>query len=143
MAPVRSRGRGAILRAPATRGWRDQVQPQEDHRRRHRLAVPPRAEEGGEGVTRRTPFSPPARSAGTQRATPTPRSTTTTPDTRGRWTSAKRKVIAKEFQEFMTDKLYWNTISGSPFNEVAQPWMKDYVYQSEWKVLYNKVWLDK
>jgi hypothetical protein len=28
----------------------------------------------------------------------------------------------------MTDKLYWNTISGSPFYEVAQPWMKDYVY---------------
>ena len=35
------------------------------------------------------------------------------------------------------------TISGSPFYEVAQPWMKDYVYQSEWKVLYKKVWLDK
>ena len=56
---------------------------------------------------------------------------------------AKRKAIAKEFQEFMTDKLYWNTISGSPFYEVAQPWMKDYVYQAEWKVLYKKVWLDK
>ena len=56
---------------------------------------------------------------------------------------AKRKVVAKEFQEFMTDKLYWNTISGSPFYEVAQPWMKDYVYNAEWKVLYKKVWLDK
>src|SRR6059036_1798559 len=56
---------------------------------------------------------------------------------------AKRKAIAKEFQEFMTDKLYWNTISGSPFYEVAQPWMKDYVYNAEWKVLYKKVWLDK
>src|SRR5881296_717119 len=56
---------------------------------------------------------------------------------------AKRKAIAREFQEFMTDKLYWNTISGSPFYEVAQPWMKDYVYQAEWKVLYKKVWLDK
>jgi ABC-type transport system substrate-binding protein len=55
----------------------------------------------------------------------------------------KRKAIAKEFQEFMTDKLYWNTISGSPFYEVAQPWMKDYVYNAEWKVLYKKVWLDK
>jgi ABC-type transport system substrate-binding protein len=56
---------------------------------------------------------------------------------------ARRKAIAKEFQEFMADKLYWNTISGSPFYEVAQPWMKDYVYNSEWKVLYKKVWLDK
>jgi len=55
----------------------------------------------------------------------------------------KRKAIAKEFQEFMTDKLYWNTISGSPFYEVAQPWMKDYVYNAEWKVLYKRVWLDK
>jgi len=24
----------------------------------------------------------------------------------------------------------WNTISGSPFYEVAQPWMKDYVYNA-------------
>ena len=56
---------------------------------------------------------------------------------------AKRKAIAKEFQEFSVDKLYWNTISGSPFYQVAQPWMKDYVYQAEFKVLYKKVWLDK
>jgi len=56
---------------------------------------------------------------------------------------AKRKAIAKEFQEFSADKLYWNTISGSPFYQVAQPWMKDYVYQAEFKVQYKKVWLDK
>jgi ABC-type transport system substrate-binding protein len=55
----------------------------------------------------------------------------------------KRKAIAKEFQEFSVDKLYWNTISGSPFYQVAQPWMKDYVYQAEFKVQYKKVWLDK
>src|SRR2546425_4007818 len=57
--------------------------------------------------------------------------------------SVKRKAIAREFQEFSVDKLYWNTISGSPFYQVAQPWMKDYVYQAEFKVLYKKVWLDK
>jgi len=56
---------------------------------------------------------------------------------------AKRKIIAREFQEFSADTLYWNTISGSPFYEVAQPWMKDYVYNAEWKILYKKVWLDK
>jgi len=56
---------------------------------------------------------------------------------------AKRKAIAREFQEFSADKLYWNTISGSPFYQVAQPWMKDYVYQAEFTVLYKKVWLDK
>ena len=56
---------------------------------------------------------------------------------------AKRKVIAREFQEFSADTLYWNTISGSPFYEVAQSWMKDYVYNAEWKILYKKVWLDK
>ncbi len=55
----------------------------------------------------------------------------------------KRKAIAKEFQEFMADKLYWNTISGSPFYMVAQPWMKDYVYNAEFEVHYEKVWLDK
>ena len=56
---------------------------------------------------------------------------------------AKRKAIAKELQEFSADKLYWNTISGSPFYQVAQPWMKGYVYQAEFKVHYKKVWLDK
>ena len=55
----------------------------------------------------------------------------------------KRKAIAKEFQEFSADKLYWNMISGSPFYQVAQSWMKDYVYQAEFKVLYKKVWLDR
>jgi peptide/nickel transport system substrate-binding protein len=55
----------------------------------------------------------------------------------------KRKAIARELQEFMADKLYWNTISGSPFYQVAQPWMKEYVYQAEFKVHYKKVWLDK
>jgi ABC-type transport system substrate-binding protein len=55
----------------------------------------------------------------------------------------KRKAIARELQEFMADKLYWNTISGSPFYQVAQPWMRDYVYQAEFKVHYKKVWLDK
>src|SRR2546428_833408 len=57
--------------------------------------------------------------------------------------AVKRKAIAKEFQEFSADKLYWNTISGSPFYQAAQPWMKDYVYQAEFKVLYKKVWLEK
>ena len=55
----------------------------------------------------------------------------------------KRKTIAKEFQEYSVDKLYWNTISGSPFYQAAQPWMKDYVFQAEFKVAYKKVWLDK
>jgi peptide/nickel transport system substrate-binding protein len=55
----------------------------------------------------------------------------------------KRKAIAKEFQEFSADKLYWNTISGSPFFMVAQPWMKDYVYNAEFEVHYDRVWLDK
>ena len=56
---------------------------------------------------------------------------------------AKRKAIAREFQEFSADRLYWNTISGSPFYSVAQPWMKGYVYNSEFKVLYDRVWLEK
>jgi len=55
----------------------------------------------------------------------------------------KRRAIAKEFQEFSADKLYWNMISGSPFYQVAQPWMRDYVYQAEFKVLYKRVWLDR
>jgi peptide/nickel transport system substrate-binding protein len=56
---------------------------------------------------------------------------------------AKRRAIAKELQEYSAEKLYWNTISGSPFYQVAQPWMKGYEYQAEFKVRYHRVWLDK
>jgi peptide/nickel transport system substrate-binding protein len=57
--------------------------------------------------------------------------------------AAKRTAIAKELAEYMVDKMYWNVISGSPFYMVAQPWMKDYVYNAEFEVHYDKVWLDK
>jgi ABC-type transport system substrate-binding protein len=55
----------------------------------------------------------------------------------------KRRAIAKEFQEFMADKLYWNNISGSPFYMVAQPWVKGYVYNAEFEVHWDTVWLEK
>ena len=57
--------------------------------------------------------------------------------------SAKRKAIAKELAEYMADKMYWNVISGSPFYMVAQPWMKGYVYNAEFEVHWDSVWLDK
>jgi peptide/nickel transport system substrate-binding protein len=56
---------------------------------------------------------------------------------------AKRKGIAKELQEYMADKLYFNVISGSPFYMVAQPWVKGYVYNAEFEVHWDTVWLDK
>jgi peptide/nickel transport system substrate-binding protein len=55
----------------------------------------------------------------------------------------KRKAIAKELVEYVVDKMYWNVISGSPFYMIAQPWMKNYVYNAEFGVHYHKVWLDK
>jgi peptide/nickel transport system substrate-binding protein len=57
--------------------------------------------------------------------------------------AGKRKAIAKELQEYSADTLYWNTVSGSPFYQVAQSWMKGYVYQAEFKVRYHRVWLDR
>src|SRR5499433_1958704 len=61
----------------------------------------------------------------------------------GEMDPAKRKAIAKEFVEYNADKLYWNTISGSPFYMVAQPWVKGYVYNAEFEVHWDNVWLDK
>jgi peptide/nickel transport system substrate-binding protein len=57
--------------------------------------------------------------------------------------ATKRKALAKEFLEYMADNMYWNTISGSPFYMVGQPWMKGYTYNAEFEVHYHKVWLDK
>jgi peptide/nickel transport system substrate-binding protein len=54
-----------------------------------------------------------------------------------------RQAIAKELQEYMAHNLYWNTVSGSPFYQVAQPWMKDYTFNSEFEVHYHTVWLNK
>jgi peptide/nickel transport system substrate-binding protein len=55
----------------------------------------------------------------------------------------KRQALAKEFLEYMANNMYWNTISGSPFYMVAQPWMKGYTYNAEFEVHYDTVWLDK
>jgi ABC-type transport system substrate-binding protein len=55
----------------------------------------------------------------------------------------KRKVIGKELLEYMVDKMYWNNVSGSPFYMVAQPWVKGYVYNAEFEVHWDTVWLDK
>jgi ABC-type transport system substrate-binding protein len=57
--------------------------------------------------------------------------------------AVKRKALAKEFQEYMADKLYWNTVSGSPFYIVAQNRVKGYTYNGEFEVHYETVWLDK
>ncbi|MEE9530819.1 MAG: hypothetical protein V3W52_07500 [Syntrophobacteria bacterium] len=56
---------------------------------------------------------------------------------------AKRQAIAKDLQLYMADTLYWNTISGSPFYQVAQPWVKDYAFNAEFGVHFETVWLDK
>ena len=45
--------------------------------------------------------------------------------------SAKRREIAKAMQAYVTDNMYWSTVSGSPFYQVAQPWMKGYVFNKE------------
>src|SRR6266481_2915992 len=50
VAGVRSRGLGPCLFAPAARGRNDQVEPAEDHRGWHGLALPQRTEEGVEGI---------------------------------------------------------------------------------------------
>jgi ABC-type transport system substrate-binding protein len=57
--------------------------------------------------------------------------------------AGKRKAIAKEFVEYQADKLYWNTISGSPFYMVAQPWVKGYTYNAEFEVHWDTVWMDR
>ena len=57
--------------------------------------------------------------------------------------SVKRSAIGKELQEYMADNLYWNSVSGSPFFQVAQPYMKGYTFNKEFEVHYEDVWLDK
>lgn len=56
---------------------------------------------------------------------------------------AKRKAIGRELLEYMVDRMYWNNVSGSPFYMVAQPWVKGYVYNAEFEVHWDTVWLDK
>src|SRR3954452_23240427 len=55
MARARPGGHHPVLLASGPRAWRDQDQPQEDHRRRDRLAVPERDQARAEDVSRRRP----------------------------------------------------------------------------------------
>ena len=57
--------------------------------------------------------------------------------------AGKRQAIALEMQEYIADKLYWNVVSGSPFYQVAQSWMKGYTFNSEFEIHYETVWLEK
>jgi ABC-type transport system substrate-binding protein len=57
--------------------------------------------------------------------------------------ASKRKATGKELLEYMATNMYWNTISGSPFYMVAQPWVKGYVYNAEFEVHWGRVWLDR
>jgi peptide/nickel transport system substrate-binding protein len=57
--------------------------------------------------------------------------------------AGRRKGLAKDLIEYMADRMYWNTISGSPFYIVAQPWVKGYTYNAEFEVHYHAVWLDR
>src|SRR5215472_14208176 len=50
VARIRSRGHPQILRAAPTRSRHDQIEPAEDHRRWHRLALPERAQARAEGL---------------------------------------------------------------------------------------------
>jgi peptide/nickel transport system substrate-binding protein len=56
---------------------------------------------------------------------------------------AKRKAIAKELQEYMAEQVIWNTISGSPFYMIAQPYVKGYQFNAEFEVHWDTVWLQK
>jgi peptide/nickel transport system substrate-binding protein len=55
----------------------------------------------------------------------------------------KRQAIGKELQEYMADKMYWNSVSGSPFYIIAQPTVKGFKYNSEFEIHYHTVWLSK
>jgi peptide/nickel transport system substrate-binding protein len=57
--------------------------------------------------------------------------------------AGKRTALARDLQLYMLDQMYWNNISGSPFYQVAQPWMKGYRYNAEFEVHYETVWLDR
>jgi ABC-type transport system substrate-binding protein len=55
----------------------------------------------------------------------------------------KRRAIARELQEYMADKLYWNVVSGSPFYIVARQPVHGYTYNGEFEVHYETVWLQQ
>jgi len=55
----------------------------------------------------------------------------------------KRKAIGKELLEYGASSMDWNTISGSPFYLVAQPDVKGYVYNAEFEVQWDTVWVNK
>jgi ABC-type transport system substrate-binding protein len=57
--------------------------------------------------------------------------------------AAEQQKIAEELQRYLTEHMYWVSVSGSPHYKVHRKHVQDFHYQAEFKFLLEKVWLEK
>jgi len=56
---------------------------------------------------------------------------------------AQRRQISEEIQRLLADQMYWVSVSGYPFFQAYQDYVKDYVFYDQTAFLLEKVWLKK
>ncbi len=55
----------------------------------------------------------------------------------------ERQQVSEELQRYLTENMYWVSVSGSPHYKVHRKQVKDFHFQAEFKFLLEQVWLDK
>jgi ABC-type transport system substrate-binding protein len=56
---------------------------------------------------------------------------------------ARRRQISEEIQRLIADQMYWVSVSGYPFFQAYQDYVKDFVFYDQTAFLLEKVWLQK
>jgi hypothetical protein len=51
--------------------------------------------------------------------------------------------MAEELQRYLTEYMYWVSVSGSPHSKVLRKRVQDFHFRAEFKFLLEKVWLAK
>jgi ABC-type transport system substrate-binding protein len=54
-----------------------------------------------------------------------------------------RQQLSEELQRYLTEHMYWVSVSGSPHYKVHRKQVKNFHFQAEFKFLLEQVWLDK
>jgi hypothetical protein len=57
--------------------------------------------------------------------------------------ATERQRLAEELQRYLTEHMYWVSVSGSPHYKVHRKPVQNFHFQAEFKFLLEQVWLNK
>lgn len=57
--------------------------------------------------------------------------------------AAQRRQISEDMQRLLADQMYWVNVSGYPFFQAYQEYVKDFTFYDQTNFALEKVWLKK